>query len=234
MFTHQTIARSIALSSTAALIGLAGHTSAQTVDEPTVIAEMTFTETAAGEWDVYATITEDPNDLSAGFHSYSFNVENLTSIEYDLISFTQNTALDTLNTSSTPIGFTPTANRVPQLVGTPGEFLNINNFQGSNNLDQRIEGFGKGDVELTPSNPLFAPDLSVDESADVFLGTLFTPGLVLDETNLFRGSLTHFVPGEPETFVGTTEFVVNPIPEPASLMLVAAGVGVCLLRRRSA
>ena len=167
----------------------------------------TFDETASGSWDVYAEVTAGVAE-TAGLSAYSVWVYTNPA----LVSYTENTLFD----AGAFKGFLP-----PNLSqGDVGGDFNAGNFQTSGGF--ALTGVGISPVVSGPVN-LGVPAL---------LGTLSTPGGlgVADLAGTSAGLLNPTNDGFLTSVA--VESVVNPIPEPVTLSLLAIGGLLMLARRR--
>ena len=184
------------------------------------LVHYTFNETSSGNWNVLVQVSGDD---TAGLSAYAIWVNSASGVNY-----TEN-VLGTLNGSYSPIGF-QAGNLLKGYIS--GKY-NAGNFQS---YTAPISGIGKVPVFIMP--PPGPPPIPVNLGVPALLGTLTTPaGLHLTTdlypgptgTGLFNAGVTGYLP----TVTPTWE--VNPIPEPATLALLAIGSALWLLgKRRSA
>ena len=186
---------------------------AQAVEPPPTV-HYSFDETASGTWDVSAEIIgADTSGLSAyGIWVY---------IDPALVSYTENT-LGTLDAASQPIGFLSSTLVSGDVAGN----FNAGNYQNSG--ASSIPGIGMVPVYQAP--PVGVPAPPVDLGVPALLGTLSTPaGLGAADFAPDGAALLNIANDGFIAAIITME--VNPIPEPATLALLAIG-GLAMLRRR--
>ena len=166
----------------------------------------TFNETVAGSWDVYAQVTDGVAE-TAGLSAYSVWVYTTPAT----VSYAENILNDAFS------GFLP-----PNLSqGDVGGDFNAGNYQSSG-------GFALVGVGISP-----VVSGAVNLGVPALLGTLSTPaGLgVGDLAGTSAGLLNPGNTGYLET-VGVAS-VVNPIPEPVTMVLLGlGGLAVLISRRR--
>ena len=165
----------------------------------------TFNETVAGSWDVYAEVTSGVAE-TAGMSAYSVWVYTTPAA----VSYAENTLNDGFS------GFLP-----PNLTqGDVGGDFNAGNFQASG-------GFALVGVGISP-----VVSGAVNLGVPALLGTLTTPtGLgIADLAGTSAGLLNPANDGFLQTVA--VESVVNPIPEPVTMALLALGGLLALVRRR--
>ena len=173
-----------------------------------------FDETASGTWEVSVEVTgADTSGLSAyGFWVY---------IDPALVSYTENT-LGTLDAGSLPIGFLSSTHVSGDVAGN----FNAGNYQNSGAAS--IPGIGMVPVYQAP--PPGIPTPPVDLGVPALLGTLSTPA-GLGEADFDYDGAALLNAANDGYIAGTITMEVNPIPEPATLALLAMG-GLALLRRK--
>lgn len=194
------------------------------------LVHYTFNETSSGNWDVLLQVTPVSGD-TMGLSGYSIWVNAASGVTY-----TQN-RLSTYNDDEDPIGFIKST----LVKGYVGAKYNAGNFQ---TVGYPIYGIGKEEVYVMP--PESFPPLPVDLDVPALLGTLTTPAGLHLLTDLYVVSVGLFdADGIDSDGAGpdngyqlsppTPTWEVNPIPEPATLALLAIGSVLWLLgKRRSA
>ena len=188
------------------------------------VVEVTFQETTAGQWDVFAAVTGDTS-TTAGISSYSLFVQGVDPAD---VSYAQNTFLDTI-TLNGAVGFLP-----GNLKAEPVDVdFNAGNFQNAGPTANPVLNIGESPVFLASLLPANFTD--IDLGVPALLGTFSTDeGLGANnfragDFGLFNATGDGFSPTNPQ--VNTT---VIPIPEPTSLALLALGGMTLLARRRAA
>ena len=189
------------------------------------VVHYSFDETAPGTWDVYALVTGAD---TAGLSAYSIWVYGYPGE----VSYAENT-LGTMNSGSQPIGF----HAASRAQGYLGADFNAGNFQNSG--PSAILGIGMVPLDLHAPGDVVPP---VILGVPALLGTLTTPpglvvhypgipyiqgGLGAESASCFNETGDGYLPPE-EVTVSAETF---PIPEPATLSLLAIG-GLVMLRRR--
>ncbi len=179
-----------------------------------------------GTWDVTVEVTGADTAGLASYSIWVFGVDPAT------VSYAENT-LGTMNSDYQPIGF-QAANLVQGYLGAD---FNAGNFQNSG--PSAILGIGMVPLDLHAPGDVVPP---VILGVPALLGTLTTPpglvvhypgipyiqgGLGAESASCFNETGDGYLPPE-EVTVSAETF---PIPEPATLSLLAIG-GLVMLRRR--
>ena len=186
------------------------------------LVHYTFNETSSGNWNVLVQVTPQSGD-TMGLSAYAIWVNAASGVNY-----TENT-LGTLNGSYQPIGFQAGT----LLKGFISGKYNAGNFQ---TYTAPIYNIGISPVYIAP--PPGPPPIPVNLGVPALLGTLTTPAGLHLLTDLYPGpSGTGLFNAQGNGYLPTVTptWEVNPIPEPATLALLAIGSALWLIgKRRSA
>ena len=175
-----------------------------------------FDETAPGTWEVNVTVTGAD---TLGLAQYSIWVRDTAGVSY------VENKMNTLRAGDfAAMGFQPAT-----LVSGPiGPDYNAGNFQGANEF--AVHNIGVTPLQIGPPPPFPAPPpYDIDLGVPAHIGTLTTPtGLGLGDFDATSANMFNLA-GDGVIEPGLRLLEVNPIPEPATLSLLAIG-GLVLLR----